>query len=127
MVRLLITDDEEVVRNTMCNMLQPLGLNIFTAENAAQAIEMTRREFFDVALLDIKIPDMDGIQLMQELKNINPNLRCIMLLTGLSDVQLAVSAVKKGAFDYIPKPFKEQEVLKAVNDALQSMFGPDKR
>jgi DNA-binding NtrC family response regulator len=117
-------DDEEVVRNTIFDMIKPLGHKVFMAESGTQAIEMTNREYFDIALLDIKVADMDGLQVMAELKKINPNLRCIML-SSLSDVQIAVTAIQQGAFDYIPKPFKEEEVVKVVNKALQSMFGPD--
>lgn len=120
MVKILIMDDEQLVRNAITDMLKPLGHRIFTAESGAQALEMTQREFFDIALLDIKIPDIDGLQVLSELRKINPNLRCIMLLSGLSDVQIAVTAIKHGAFDYLPKPFTEAEVMKVVTAALQS-------
>jgi DNA-binding NtrC family response regulator len=126
MVKILIMDDEEVVRNAIFDMLKPLGHKVFLADSGVQAIELARREYFDVALLDIKIPDMGGLDVMAELKKINPNVRCIML-SSLSDVQSAVIAIKQGAADYISKPFKEEDVVKVVSGVIQSMFGSNEK
>jgi DNA-binding NtrC family response regulator len=112
-------DDEPVLRNIISDMIKPLGHKIFLAENGSQAVSQGKREFFDIALLDIKVPDMGGLEVMAELKKINPNILCVML-SSFADVQIAVSAIKLGAFDYIPKPFKEEEVMKVVNKAIQS-------
>jgi DNA-binding NtrC family response regulator len=117
-------DDELAVRNALFDMLKPLGHKVFMAESGSQAIAMARREYFDVTLLDIRIPDMDGLQVMSELRKINPNVRCIML-SSLGDVQIAVTAIKQGAVDYLPKPFKEEDVVKVVADTVQAMFGDD--
>ncbi|OGS10690.1 MAG: hypothetical protein A2339_07830 [Elusimicrobia bacterium RIFOXYB12_FULL_50_12] len=117
MAKILIMDDEPALRNVVYNMVKPLGHPLFTAEDGKQAIEIGAREVPDLALLDMRVPDMDGLEVLAELKKINPNIKCIML-SGFGDVETAVSSIKQGAFDYISKPFKIDEVLKVVNKAL---------
>ena len=117
MAKILIMDDEPALRNIVYNMVKPLGQAMFTAEDGGQAIEIGKKEIPDIALLDMRVPDMDGLEVLAELKKINPNIRCIML-SGFGDVETAVTAIKQGAFDYISKPFKIDEVLKVVNKAL---------
>ncbi|MBN1824102.1 MAG: response regulator [Endomicrobiales bacterium] len=120
MTKILIMDDEPGLRNVVYNVLKPLGHTLFTAEDGHQAIEIAKKEIPDLAMLDIRVPDMDGVEVMAELKKINPNIKAIML-SGFADVETAVSAIKEGAFDYVSKPFKVDEVLKIVNKALQSV------
>jgi|GEM_PF-2104181 len=120
MAKILIMDDEPGLRNVVFNMLRPLGQQLFLAEDGKQAIEIGRREIPDMALLDMRVPDMDGLEVMVELKKINPNVKCIML-SGFGDVETAVNSIKQGAFDYLSKPFKIDEVLKVVNKAMHSV------
>ncbi|MFH1368938.1 MAG: response regulator [Elusimicrobiota bacterium] len=120
MVKILIMDDESGLRNIVFNILKPTGHTLFTAEDGSQAIEVGKREIPDLALLDMRVPDMDGLEVLAELKRINPNVKCIML-SGFADVETAVNSLKLGAFDYISKPFKIDEVLKVVNKAVQAL------
>ncbi|MHB9155640.1 MAG: response regulator [Endomicrobiales bacterium] len=120
MVKILIMDDEPALRNIVYNIVKPLGHPLFTAEDGRQAIEVAQREVPDLALLDMRVPDMDGLEVLAELRKINPNVRAIML-SGFGDVETAVHALKQGAFDYLSKPFKVDEVLKIVNKAIQSI------
>lgn len=117
MVKILIMDDEPALRNIVYNILKPLGHQMFTAEDGKQAIEIAHKEIPDLAMLDMRVPDMDGLEVLAELKKINPSIRAIML-SGFGDVDTAVGALKQGAFDYISKPFKVDEVMKVVNKAL---------
>jgi two-component system response regulator HydG len=88
----------------------------FSAEEARLAI---KKESFDLILTDLRLPDSDGIGLMTEFKNSNPNIP-VILMTGYSDVNTAVKAIKNGAADYISKPFNPDEVLLVITNALQS-------
>lgn len=117
MVKILIMDDEPALRNIVYNILKPLGHPLFTAEDGRQAIDIARKEIPDLAMLDMRVPDMDGLEVLAELKKINPSIRAIML-SGFGDVDTAVGALKQGAFDYISKPFKVDEVMKVVDKAL---------
>ena len=117
MIKILIMDDEPGLRNIVYNMIKPLGHPVFTAEDGKQAVEIAKREIPDIALLDMRVPDMDGLEVLGELKKINPNIRAIML-SGFGDVESAVFALKQGAFDYISKPFKVDDVIRVVNKAV---------
>lgn len=117
MAKILIMDDEPGLRNVVFNMLKPTGHSLFLAEDGAQAIDIAKIEKPDLALLDMRVPDYDGLEVLAELKKMDPNVRCIML-SGYGDVESAVGAMKQGAFDYISKPFKIEEVLRVVNKAL---------
>lgn len=120
MVKILIMDDEPGLRNIVYNMLKPLGYPLFTAEDGHQAIEIAQREIPDLAMLDMRVPDMDGLEALAELQKINPRIKAIML-SGFGDVESAITALKKGASEYISKPFKVDEVLAAVNKAIQTI------
>ena len=122
MPKILIMDDEPGLRNIVFNIVKPLGHPVFTSEDGHQAIEVARRENPDIALLDIRVPDMDGLEVLAELKKINPNIKAIML-SGFGDVESAVFALKQGAFDYISKPFKVEDVIKTVNKAISAIAG----
>lgn len=122
MVKILIMDDEPGLRNIVYNMLKPTGHTLFTAEDGKQAIEIAKKELPDLAMLDMRVPDMDGLEVLAELKKINPNVKAVML-SGFGDVETAVNALKVGAFDYISKPFKVDEVLKVVAKAVQASAG----
>jgi CheY-like chemotaxis protein len=122
MVKILIMDDEPGLRNIVYNMLKPLGYPLFTAEDGHQAIEIAKREIPDLAMLDMRVPDMDGLEALAELKKINPNIKAIML-SGFGDVDSAIEALKKGANEYISKPFKVDEVLAAVRKTIGTITG----
>ncbi len=120
MVKILIMDDEPGLRNIVYNIVKPLGHPVFTSEDGHQALEVAKRENPDIALLDVRVPDMDGLEVLAELRKINPNIKAIML-SGFGDVESAVFALKQGAFDYISKPFKVDDVIKTVNKAISAM------
>lgn len=117
MAKILIMDDEEGIRNIVYNMLKPFGHPMFTAEDGKQAIEIAKKEIPDLAMLDIRVPDMDGFEVMDELKKINPEIKCIML-SGFADNYSEYTALKLGAFHYCSKPFKVDELMEVVRKAL---------
>jgi len=119
MATALVVDDEPGLRTVMSNILKSEGYNVITAEDGRKAIDMVRLSNPDLIFLDIRLPDMDGLQILEEVKKINPGIPVIMC-SGFSDVESAVHTVKMGAFDYISKPFKREEVLKAASRALEA-------
>lgn len=124
MAKILIMDDEPGLRNVTFSMLKPTGHTLFLAEDGKQAIETARKEKPDLALLDMRVPDYDGLEVLAELKKMDPTIQCIML-SGFSDVETAVGSIKKGAFDYLSKPFKVNEVLDVINKALAQKIKTD--
>jgi len=121
--KILIMDDEPGLLNVVFNILKPTGHTLFLAEDGTRAIEIGKKEKPDLALLDIRVPDYDGLEVLAELKKMDPNIKGIML-SGFGDVESAVGAMKQGAADYISKPFKIEEVLKVVSKALAEKPAP---
>lgn len=117
MAKILIVDDEAGMRRVMLNVLQPEGHRLFTAEDGAQAIEQVTSEQPNLVMLDMRLPDMDGLEILGEIKKMLPGTAVIML-SGFGDVESAVGAIKQGAFDYISKPFKVEEVINKVRKGL---------
>jgi DNA-binding NtrC family response regulator len=116
--KILIVDDEEIVLKSCRKILGSDKYDIFTALSGREAIDLLAKEPIDVVITDIKMPGMDGMELLNRIKKDNPDILVIMI-TGYSTVQSAVQAMKLGAFDYIPKPFTPDEVQVVVEKALE--------
>jgi two-component system response regulator HydG len=115
--RILIVDDEPIVRDSLAQWFTAEGYEITAAENARQALEKAAQARFDLALLDIKMPGMDGIELQQRLAEAEPDLP-IIIMTGYATVETAVQALKRGAYDYLTKPVDPDELTHLVAKAL---------
>jgi two-component system, response regulator, stage 0 sporulation protein F len=120
--KILICDDEPGMRLVLTNVLKTEGYSMFQAEDGAQAISMIKSERPNLLLLDMRLPDMDGLEILAEAKKIAPQMP-VLMLSGFADVESAVGAMKQGAFDYLSKPFRVDDVKKTVMKALgvQSM------
>jgi DNA-binding NtrC family response regulator len=116
--RVLVVDDDDSVRKVLTTALEEEGYKVDTAENGTQAIEKSRRGFYNMALIDIRLPDMEGTMLLSELKETTPKMRKI-IVTGYPSMQNAIEAVKRGANDYVVKPFKMESVLETVKKHLE--------
>lgn len=117
MPTVLTVDDEPGMLLVISRILESAGYTVHTAENALTGLEIAKRVHPDIVLLDIRLPDMDGIDLLKEIKNIYPETPVVMC-SGFGDVEAAVQTVKQGATDYISKPFRNEEVLKVVKKVL---------
>lgn len=117
MARILVVDDELGMRQVINKILSPLGHEIIDTDEGTRAIQMAKEQSPDVVLLDIRLPDMDGPDIVAGLKKIKDNLP-VIVLSGFGDVDAAVELVKLGAFDYISKPFKVNELVEIVGKAL---------
>jgi signal transduction histidine kinase/FixJ family two-component response regulator len=115
--RLLIVDDEEPLMRALCDTLEPAGYQTrgFTSGRAAAAA--LQEEPFDLLLTDLMMPEVDGVTLLRSCREIDPELACI-LMTGHGTIASAVEALKAGAFDYVLKPFKINDLLPAIARAL---------
>ncbi len=107
--RILLIDDEEVVRQSLCEWLNSVGYEAEAAGDGTNALELLREMNFDVLITDLKMPGMDGIELMKRAKRIAPKLETI-IITAYGSVSSAISAIKEGAFDYVEKPFCPERV-----------------
>ena len=110
--RILICDDEEGVRESLKLILED-NYDLAFATNGSEAIEKVKSESFDLAILDIKMPKMSGIEALKELKKVSPNIKAI-IASGYQSVEAANEAIKHGAGDYMVKPFDSEEVLNKV-------------
>ena len=116
--RILIVDDDENIRKVLTTILEDEGYDVESVDTAKKAIERTRRKFYNLALIDIRLPDMEGIELLTKMKNATPKIRKI-IITGYPTLQNAVEAVNRGADAYIMKPFDMEKVLEAMKDQLK--------
>ena len=110
--RVLVVDDEEWMRDACVEILQPEGFEVMTAADGPTGLEMIRGSPPDLILVDLKLPGMDGIAYLGSVKAIDPDIVAIMI-TGYATLEVAVQAMKTGAYDFLPKPFKPAE-LRAV-------------
>jgi two-component system response regulator PilR (NtrC family) len=114
---ILVIDDEEIMREILEALLSREGYTVRLAEHAAAGLELARAMSFDAAVVDMMMPGMDGISALDELKKIDDDLP-VLMITAFASVENAISAMKRGAFDYITKPFKNDEVLGVLRNAV---------
>ncbi len=115
---LLVVDDDPDVRETLADGLRLIGYDVQTAECASEAYTLAMRETFHLVLSDIRMPDEDGMALLNRLKTLDPDLE-VVLVTGIRDMDLALQALRVGATDYITKPFRLDEVHFVVERSLE--------
>ncbi len=117
--RILIVDDDEHQREQLSGFLKKQGFSVTTAESGLEAINLCQDKHFEVALIDLKMPGMDGIELLKKLKESNPEIQVIMI-TAHGSVDTAVEAMKLGAYHYVNKPINLDELKLNINKALES-------
>jgi two-component system, NtrC family, response regulator HydG len=115
---ILLVDDHKPFRDSLAKILEGEGLRVTPANDGEEALEVLRREFIHLILTDLKMPKMDGVELLKVAKTMRPEIE-VILITGYGTVDTAVTSMKDGAFDYIQKPFKPREILKLVRKALE--------
>lgn len=115
--RILVIDDEENIRRTISMTLEHAGYVVDIAENGKQAIEKAEANFYNLALIDIRLPDMEGTELLTALKETTPKMVKV-ILTGYPALRNAVAALNKGADAYLIKPVNTDELLRIVKEHL---------
>ena len=116
--RVLVVDDDANILKTFSEVLRDAGYVVDTAENGKGAIEKSNANFYNLAFIDIRLPDMEGTKLLTALKKTTPKMVKI-IVTGYPSLQNAVEAVNKGADAYIIKPAKPEELLSTVAEHLR--------
>src|SRR2546430_13075995 len=111
----LVVDDEEIMREILETLLTREGYDVRLASSGAEGLDLARALPFDAAIVDIMMPGLDGFATLDELKRIDEDL-AIIIITAFASVESAISAMKAGAFDYITKPFKNDELVVAVRN-----------
>ena len=117
--RILVVDDEELQREMLGGFLQKEGFSVSLADSGETALKLCQDEFFEVALIDLKMPGMDGIELLSNLKEINPEIQ-VIVITAHGSIETAVEAMRRGAFHYVNKPVDLEELKINVKKALEN-------
>ena len=115
---ILVVDDEEIMREILETLLTREGYQVRLVSSGEEGLELARTHTFDAAIVDVMMPGLDGIATLQELRKLDDDLP-VLMITAFASVETAISAMKLGAFDYITKPFKNDEVLVVVRNAVE--------
>jgi signal transduction histidine kinase/CheY-like chemotaxis protein len=121
--KILIVDDEEVIRSLLSRILEEKGYFVEFAEDGNKAFEKIKMDFFNLLITDLKMPKLDGLDILKEIKKVNPFIE-VIIVTGYPTIESAVEAIKIGAFDFICKPFDLQEIKETVDRCFEKQkFG----
>jgi two-component system response regulator PilR (NtrC family) len=114
----LVIDDEEVMRDILGTLLEREGYSVRLAASGQEGLDLARSLPFDAVIVDVMMPGIDGLQVLDELKKHDEELP-VLMITAYASMESAIAAMKKGAFDYITKPFKNDEVLVVLKNAIE--------
>ncbi|MFO8184676.1 MAG: response regulator [Candidatus Aegiribacteria sp.] len=113
--RILIIDDEKNIRLTLSHAIEPMGFSVDSAVNGEEGLEKIAENDYDIILLDLKMPGMDGLEVLRRLREISEGVR-VIIITAYGTIENAVEAMKQGAVDYIQKPFSPKEIRDIISD-----------
>jgi DNA-binding NtrC family response regulator len=116
--KILVVDDDENIRKVLQTILEDEGYIVDIAENGEKAIDKTKADFYNLALIDVRLPDMEGTELLSKMRDTTPKMRKV-IITGYPTLQNAIAAVNKGADAYIVKPFEVEKVLQTIKEQLK--------
>lgn len=121
--RILVIDDEDIVRTSCSRTLVPEGYDVHLVKNGFDALSLLEKEPIDLVLTDLKMPEIDGIEILGRIKGKWPEIE-VIIITGYQTVDTAVKAIKLGAFDYLEKPFTPDALMASVAKALAHKKNP---
>lgn len=116
---ILVVDDDMSVRTTFSSILRKEGYRVTAVKDGYEAIKAIDEEDFDLALVDLRMPGLDGIEVLEKIKSRRPQTR-VIIYTGYGSITTAVEAMRKGAADYLTKPFSPDELKLSVKKALEN-------
>lgn len=119
-IKVLVIDDDPSICTTVGLLLEDHGYNPRTYTNPEEAIEVAEKESFQIALVDLRMPSMDGVEVVEKLRKIDARMSCIVM-TAYPDLDSATETMRQGTCDYISKPFKQEELVASVDRACQRM------
>jgi two-component system NtrC family response regulator len=117
-VKILVIDDDESLRRVLEYNLAQEGYAVLTASSGEQGLDLLRKEGADLVVTDVRMPGMDGLQVLEGVRKVDPNVQ-VIILTAFGTIEMAVEAMKAGAFHYISKPFNRDELKLTIKKALQ--------
>jgi DNA-binding NtrC family response regulator len=115
---ILVIDDEEIIREAFEALLSSEGYRVYSAETAQHGLELLSEGTFDAVLLDIMLPDRNGLEVLDEIRRFDDELP-VLMVTAKSTIENAIAATRRGAFHFIAKPFQNDEVLLMLHNALE--------
>jgi len=115
---ILVVDNDPYILESVSSLLDEYGYSVIACENPIFAIDIVKEDRIDIVLTDIKMPVMTGIELLEKIQNLNPEIP-VILMTAYAELDMAVDAIKKGAFDFITKPYKHEYLLYTVEKAIK--------
>ncbi|MDT8272703.1 MAG: response regulator, partial [Desulfomonilia bacterium] len=116
--RILVLDDEPNIVEVLITRLEALGFPVQGCTSAQKALDILRKEEFSLLITDMKMPDMDGMEVLRKVKKIDPDLE-VIILTAYGSIEGAVRAIQQGAHDYLVKPFEPVELVVKIESALE--------
>lgn len=119
-IKVLVIDDDPSICTTVGLLLEDHGYSPRTYTNPEEAIEVAEKESFQIALVDLRMPSMDGVEVVEKLRKIDARMSCIVM-TAYPDLDSATETMRQGTCDYISKPFKQEELVASVDRACQRM------
>jgi len=119
-IRVLVVDDDQQVCKTVSMILEEHGYHVQSFSQPRQALQAIRKRPFDIGLIDIKMPDLNGLELVERIKEEDPRV-AILVMTAYPDIQTAAETMRLGSRDYITKPFREEQLLGSVERIAQEM------
>jgi len=117
-VNILVVDDEEIVRESLCSWLQEDGYKAEAVEDGFKALDIIKKKPWNVLFVDLKMPGMDGLEVMRKAKALQPEVP-IIIITAYATVNTAVEAMKEGAYDYLVKPFNPEEISLIIRRLIE--------
>jgi DNA-binding NtrC family response regulator len=118
-IKILIVEDNADLVFTLSRVLKKVGYQIFTADTGEKGLSIFRKELIDLVILDLKLPKIGGIDVLTQMKEMNPDI-LVLMMTASTDVSPAIEAIKKGAYDYLIKPFELEKLKHNVKNALET-------
>ncbi len=116
--KILLVDDDKYIRSSLRRIFEDSDFEVFEAESGSHAVNLIEENDYDLILMDVKMPDMSGIDTLKLIKDIRPK-QFVIIMTGYGTTQTAIEAMKYGAFDYILKPFDDLQIWSCVEKALK--------
>ena len=116
---ILIVDDDELMQETLSDVLRKGGYEIFSVTSGNEALSLIKKNIIDLVLLDMRLPDVDGLEVQRKIKAFDTEI-LVIIMTAYSDIQTAVSAMKSGAYHYINKPFELEELKLLIEKGLET-------
>ncbi|MBA4395083.1 MAG: hypothetical protein C0407_16150 [Desulfobacca sp.] len=117
-IKILVVDDDEIVREVIATLLTGEGYVVRAAKDGLDAIKILKNEEINLVITDLRMPGADGLEVLKEAVNLDPD-RAVIILTAYGTLDTALKAIREGAYDYMTKPFKMEEMIIRVNNAYE--------